>query len=226
MPMTSLLPAGRSSAESPATEETLLPHLEAGGLALFTDPASDKAMMFCAARNVTAGAINQMALHARGLVSLALSSDTVARLGLPMQPVRHRNAAWGQTVSIEASEGITTGISAAERAHTIRTATAADARPEDIVSPGHVFPVSVGPNGLNRQAAGNVLSHLDAVLQLVRMAGAGDGAVISQVLGPDGNLATVEEAMLLAGLHDWPTIDEAEMRRCYKPQCLRPVDIG
>lgn len=91
------------------------------------------------------------------------------------------------------------------------------------MTPGHVFPVSVGPNGLNRQAAGNVLSHLDAVLQLVRMADVGDGAVVSQILGPDGNLATVQEAMSLAGTHDWPTIDEAGMHRCFKPQCLRPV---
>ncbi|MCJ7873533.1 3,4-dihydroxy-2-butanone-4-phosphate synthase [Phaeobacter sp. J2-8] len=222
MPVTSLLPDRFPSTYVAGPNATLLPHLKSGRLAIFLDPATDQALMFCAARNVSASAINDMATHARGLVSLVLSAEAIDRLGIPMQPVRHRNIGWGQAVSIEARDGITTGISAAERAHTIRTATAPNAGPDDIVSPGHIFPIAIGADDDTARSSNNVLSHLGSVLQLVRIAGGG-GAVISQILGAGGEVATVEEAMALAARTNLPTIDEIGMRKCTKLHCVTPA---
>src|SRR5512138_2867560 len=97
-----------------------------------------------AAQTVTPEAINFMATHGRGLICLALDEEQVARLELPMMAPPGRSGpplGTAFTVSIEARTGVTTGISAADRAHTIRVATAAEARPGDVVMPGHVFPL-------------------------------------------------------------------------------------
>src|SRR5579883_2156131 len=94
------------------------------------------------AEKVTPEAINFMAMHARGLVCLSLEADRVAALGLPMMTSQNRSPRQTAfTVSIEARHGVTTGISAHDRAHTIRVAVSPTARPEDLISPGHVFPL-------------------------------------------------------------------------------------
>ncbi len=95
-----------------------------------------------AAEKVTPEAINFMATHGRGLICLSLTPDVLDKLRLPLMVQKNRSRfETGFTVSIEAGNGVTTGISAADRAHTILTAIADDANPEDLVSPGHIFPL-------------------------------------------------------------------------------------
>src|SRR5438477_8553141 len=103
-----------------------------------------------AAEFVSADAINFMAMHGRGLICLTLTEEAVDRLGLPMMHSPGRGGpplGTAFTVSIEARHGVTTGISAADRAHTIRTAVAKDARAEDLITPGHIFPLRAKPGG-------------------------------------------------------------------------------
>ena len=188
--------------------------LRSGQVLTLIDRRSDQAVMFCAARDVGPEQINHMATHARGLICLALWPETITRLGLAMQPVRHRRSArWGFAVSVEARQGITTGISAAERAHTIRVAAAPGAAAEDLVSPGHVFPLNIDAQTPPRGAGCDVSRHFAAMLRLVRTAGAGDGAVVCQVLDETGAVATAECAAALATARDEPTVREHQLSR-------------
>ncbi|RYZ72598.1 MAG: bifunctional 3,4-dihydroxy-2-butanone-4-phosphate synthase/GTP cyclohydrolase II, partial [Proteobacteria bacterium] len=105
--------------------------------------------LILAAQHVTAEGINFMAKHARGLICLTLDGERVDRLGLPLMTAQNKSArSTAFTVSIEAREGITTGISAADRAQTIRVAMDENSRVGDIVSPGHVFPLRAQPGGV------------------------------------------------------------------------------
>lgn len=186
--------------------------LRSGQVLTLIDRRSDQAVMFCAARDVGPEQINHMATHARGLICLALWPETITRLGLPMQPVRHRRSAgWGFAVSIEARQGITTGISAAERAHTIRVAAAPGAVAGDLVSPGHVFPLNTDTQSLPQGEACDVSHHFAAILRLVRIADAGDGAVVCQVLDETGAVATAERAAALATARAEMTIREYQL---------------
>ncbi|HPC46712.1 MAG TPA: bifunctional 3,4-dihydroxy-2-butanone-4-phosphate synthase/GTP cyclohydrolase II [Deltaproteobacteria bacterium] len=138
-----------------------------------------------AAEFVTAEAINFMAKHGRGLICLALAPEIADRLDLPPM-VRENTSKFGTgfTVSIEAKRGVTTGISAADRAVTIRTAIAPDTRPDDLARPGHVFPLRAKPGGTlvrTGQTEGSV--------DLCRIAGLRPGAVICEVMNDDGTMA-------------------------------------
>lgn len=140
-----------------------------------------------AAERVTPEAINFMTKHARGLVCLALTPEKVESLGLPMMvPSRENGSAFGTafTVSIEAREGVTTGISAFDRAHTIQTAIQEDARPSDLVTPGHIFPLRAQPGGVLRRAG-----HTEGTVDLARLAGLQPAGVLCEVLNEDGSMA-------------------------------------
>lgn len=140
-----------------------------------------------AAEKVTPEAINFMTKHARGLVCLALTPEKVEALGLPMMvPSGQNGSAFGTafTVSIEAREGVTTGISAFDRAHTIQTAIQEDARPSDLVTPGHVFPLRAQPGGVLRRAG-----HTEGTVDLARLAGLRPSGVLCEVLNEDGSMA-------------------------------------
>jgi 3,4-dihydroxy 2-butanone 4-phosphate synthase/GTP cyclohydrolase II len=142
-----------------------------------------------AADLVTPESVNFMAGHGRGLICLALSEEKVASLRLPMMTQDNRsphNTAF--TVSVDARHGISTGISARERAHTIRTAVAPDAAPDDLVTPGHVFPL--------RAKRGGVLvrtGHTEASVDLARMAGRTPAGVICEIMRPDGEMARMPD---------------------------------
>jgi 3,4-dihydroxy 2-butanone 4-phosphate synthase/GTP cyclohydrolase II len=129
--------------------------------------------------------VNFMARYGRGLICLTLTADRCKQLRLPqMVPVgddRHRTAF---TVSIEAAKGVTTGISAHDRAHTVRTAVKKDARPEDLVQPGHIFPLMAQPGGVLTRAG-----HTEAGCDLARLAGYEPAAVIVEILNEDGTMA-------------------------------------
>jgi 3,4-dihydroxy 2-butanone 4-phosphate synthase/GTP cyclohydrolase II len=167
-----------------------LERLRAGELVLVVDDAAEppEAVLACAAARVTADAINFMATHARGLVCLALTPERMRQLGVPL--MRHERdghlPAYG--ASIEARAGVSTGISAADRATTIRAAAAPGATPADLVMPGHVTPIQVVRGGSLVEAA-----LPEAASDLVRLAGLGPEAVVCAVLGRDGNLATAAE---------------------------------
>ena len=149
------------------------------------------------AQFATAEAVNFMAMHGRGLVCLALTGAQVDHLGLrPMVRDNRTRRSTAFTVSIEAREGITTGISAADRAHTMRLAASSEVTPDDIVSPGHVFPL--------RAVDGGVLArngHTEGAVDLVRLAGLEPGAVICEIMRDDGQMARREDLLAFARKH-------------------------
>jgi len=150
-----------------------------------------------AAELVTPEAINFMARYGRGLICLALAPEIIAQLKLPMMVTNNTspfNTAF--TVSIEAKRGVTTGISAADRATTILTAVAKDAKPDDIVSPGHVFPLRARKGGVlvrTGQTEGSV--------DLARLAGLRPGAVICEIMNEDGTMARMPDLEIFAQQH-------------------------
>ncbi|MEZ5653600.1 MAG: bifunctional 3,4-dihydroxy-2-butanone-4-phosphate synthase/GTP cyclohydrolase II [Burkholderiaceae bacterium] len=151
-----------------------------------------------AADFVTPEAINFMARHARGLICLTLTEARCRQLRLPlMVPANGARFGTNFTVSIEAAEGVTTGISAADRARTVAAAVAADARPEDIVQPGHIFPVMAQPGGVLVRAG-----HTEAGCDLAAMAGRTPAAVICEILKDDGTMARLPDLIEFARAHD------------------------
>jgi 3,4-dihydroxy 2-butanone 4-phosphate synthase/GTP cyclohydrolase II len=145
--------------------------------------------LVAAASLVRPETINFMARHARGLICLAITSDRAVRLGLSLLDTGAL-AGTGRpfSPSIEARDGITTGISAADRARTIQVASSATARAQDIVSPGHVFPLIASSGGVAARP-----SATEAAVELCRMAGVGDAAVLCAVMREDGQTARAED---------------------------------
>jgi len=141
--------------------------------------------LIIAAEKVRSEDINFMATHARGLICLTLTQEHCKHLNLPLM-VQDNGAQFSThfTVSIEAAEGVTTGISAADRAHTVRTAVAADASAEDIVQPGHIFPLMAQPGGVLIRAG-----HTEAGCDLARLAGCTPAAAIVEIMNDDGTMA-------------------------------------
>lgn len=138
--------------------------------------------------------INFMARYGRGLICLPLSREHCRRLNLPLMARNtYSGASTNFTVSIEAAEGVTTGISAADRAVTIRRAVAADAKPSDLVQPGHVFPLMSHPGGVLSRAG-----HTEAGCDLARLAGFTPAAVIVEILNDDGTMARRPDLEVLA----------------------------
>jgi 3,4-dihydroxy 2-butanone 4-phosphate synthase/GTP cyclohydrolase II len=163
-----------STAISPTTE--IIAELKAGRMAVLVDEEDreNEGDLVLAAEHVTPEAINFMTKHARGLVCLTITEERRRQLLLPAM-VRDNRSPMGTnfTVSIEAAEGVTTGISAHDRARTIRLACAVDAKPSDIVQPGHVFPVVAQPGGVLVRAG-----HTEAGCDLAQLAGLTPAAVI------------------------------------------------
>ena len=155
--------------------------------------------LILAAEKVTPEAINFMTKSARGLVCLALTKEKVEGLDLPMMVPRYRNGSpFGTafTVSIEAREGVTTGISAYDRAHTVLTAIRPGAQPSDLVTPGHVFPLRAQPGGVLRRAG-----HTEGAVDLARLAGLNPAGVLCEVLRDDGSMARLPDLAGMAREH-------------------------
>jgi len=151
-----------------------------------------------AAEKVTPEAINFMATHGRGLICLAMSPDIIEQLGLPMM-VQNNQSPYGTgfTISIEARTGVSTGISAADRARTIEAAVAPDATPRDIISPGHIFPLRAREGGVlvrTGQTEGSV--------DLARLAGLRTAGVICEIMKDDGTMARMPDLEKFAAEHD------------------------
>jgi 3,4-dihydroxy 2-butanone 4-phosphate synthase/GTP cyclohydrolase II len=162
-----------------------------------------------AAERVTPAAVNFMAKHGRGLVCLALTEEKVRELNLPLMVPEGQNAsAFGTafTVSIEAARGVTTGISARDRAHTILTAVKGGALPEDLVRPGHVFPLRARPGGVLVRAG-----QTEGSVDLARLAGMKPAAVICEVMNDDGTMARMPQLQRLAREHRLPIASVADL---------------
>ncbi|OOC11130.1 bifunctional 3,4-dihydroxy-2-butanone-4-phosphate synthase/GTP cyclohydrolase II [Thioalkalivibrio halophilus] len=167
--------------------ETILGELEAGRMVVIVDDEDreNEGDILMLASHVRPEDINFMAKYGRGLICLTLTRERCRQLALPLM-VTDTNDVHGTnfTLSIEAAEGVTTGISAYDRAHTIRTAVGPNAQPEDIVQPGHVFPLMAQPGGVVVRAG-----HTEAGCDLARLAGAEPAAVIVEILNEDGTMA-------------------------------------
>lgn len=167
--------------------EELIEDIRQGKMIILLDDEDreNEGDLIMAAEQVRPDDINFMARYARGLICLTLTPERSRQLELPLM-VRENMAAHATnfTVSIEAAEGVTTGISAADRAHTVRTAVKRDAKAEDIVQPGHVFPIVAQPGGVLSRAG-----HTEAGCDLARLAGFEPAAVIVEVMNEDGTMS-------------------------------------
>jgi 3,4-dihydroxy 2-butanone 4-phosphate synthase/GTP cyclohydrolase II len=182
---------------SPVPE--LVAELAAGRMVILVDEEDreNEGDLVLAAEHVTPEAINFMARFARGLICLTLTRDRCERLQLP--PMVSRNGTkhgTAFTVSIEAATGVTTGISAADRARTVAAAVARDARPSDLVQPGHIFPLQAQDGGVLMRAG-----HTEAGCDLAGMAGLLPSAVICEVMKDDGTMARLPDLEIFAREH-------------------------
>ena len=150
-----------------------------------------------AADAVTPEIVNFMARFGRGLVCMSITEDRARQLQLaPMTTVNRSVHGTNFTVSIEAASGVTSGISAADRAHTIRVAAAPGAKAEDIVQPGHVFPLIAQPGGVLARAG-----HTEACCDLARLAGFSPSAVLCEIMKDDGTMARLPDLIEFARVH-------------------------
>ncbi len=144
-----------------------------------------------AAEHITPELINFMSREARGLICLSLTAEQAQKLNLPLMVRDESNLSPNRTaftVSIEASQGVSTGISAADRSHTIRVAANPDAKPADIITPGHIFPIKAQPGGVLKRAG-----HTEGSVDLMKQAGLTPAAVICEIMNPDGTMARLQD---------------------------------
>ena len=182
-----------------ATIPELLEEIRAGRMVVIVDDEDreNEGDLIMAAELVRPQDINFMVTHARGLVCLSLTRERCRQLGLPPM-VRDNTSPHGTnfTVSIEAAEGVTTGISAYDRAHTVRTAVRPDASPADLSQPGHIFPLQAQPGGVLSRAG-----HTEAASDLALLAGMEPAGVLVEILNADGSMARRPELEIFAREH-------------------------
>jgi 3,4-dihydroxy 2-butanone 4-phosphate synthase/GTP cyclohydrolase II len=177
--------------------------------------------LIMAASKVRPEDINFMARQARGLICLGLTRERCKRLGIgPMVTRNTARMSTNFTVSIEAAEGVTTGISAYDRAHTIRTAVAPDAVADHIVQPGHIFPLMAQPGGVLSRAG-----HTEAAVDLALLAGLEPAGVLVEVMSEDGSMARTPELLEFARVHGLKigTIDALISHRLRTEQTVQRV---
>ena len=179
--------------------EEILEDLRCGAMVIVVDDESreNEGDLQMVAEKVTPEHINFMAQYARGLICLSLTQSRCESLKLPlMVPDTDNDFSPNFTVSIEAAEGVTTGISVDDRARTIKVATAADAKPEHLKKPGHIFPLMSKPGGVLTRAG-----HTEAGCDLTRLAGFTPAAVTVEILNKDGAVANRSELVAFANKH-------------------------
>ncbi|WAJ38320.1 bifunctional 3,4-dihydroxy-2-butanone-4-phosphate synthase/GTP cyclohydrolase II [Pseudomonas sp. GOM7] len=182
------------------TAEELIEDIRAGKMVILMDDEDreNEGDIIIASECVTAEHINFMARFARGLICMPMTRERCELLNLPLMAPRNGSGFGTKfTVSIEAAEGVTTGISAADRARTVQAAVARNAVAEDIVSPGHIFPLMAQPGGVLARAG-----HTEAACDLARMAGFEPSGVICEIMNDDGTMARRPELEQFAEEHD------------------------
>ena len=182
-----------------ASTEEIIAELRASKMVILVDEEDreNEGDLVLAADHVTAETVNFMAKHGRGLICLTLTRERCQQLNLPLM-VRDNGTSMGTnfTVSIEAATGVTTGISAADRALTIKTAVAPNAKPSDLVQPGHIFPLMAQPGGVLIRSG-----HTEAGCDLAAMAGCSPTAVICEIMKDDGSMARLPDLIEFAKEH-------------------------
>jgi 3,4-dihydroxy 2-butanone 4-phosphate synthase/GTP cyclohydrolase II len=182
-----------------APTEEIIAEIRAGRMVILVDEEDreNEGDLVLAADHVSAEAVNFMAKHGRGLICLTLTRERCQQLNLPLM-VRDNGTSMGTnfTVSIEAASGVTTGISAADRALTIKTAVAPHAKPSDLVQPGHIFPLMAQPGGVLIRSG-----HTEAGCDLAAMAGCSPTSVICEIMKDDGSMARLPDLLEFAKEH-------------------------
>jgi 3,4-dihydroxy 2-butanone 4-phosphate synthase/GTP cyclohydrolase II len=176
-----------------ASVEAAIADIRAGKMVILVDDADreNEGDLCIAAEACTPEAINFMAKHGRGLICLSMTESQLEKLHLSMMvPDWENTSGFGTafTISIEARQGVTTGISAADRSHTVLTAIAEDAKPTDLVRPGHVFPLRARPGGVLRRAG-----QTEGSVDLARLAGLKPAGVICEIMNDDGTMARMRD---------------------------------
>ncbi len=180
--------------------DDIIPVIAAGQMVIVVDDADreNEGDLIMAAEKVTAEAVNFMATHGRGLICAPLAPAIAEGLGLyEMVKVNRERHTTAFTVSVDAAREISTGISAPDRARTLRLLADSATRPDDLVQPGHIFPLLAREGGVLRRAG-----HTEASIDLVRMAGLLPAAVICEILNEDGTMARLPDLQVFAARHD------------------------
>ncbi|MCS6837220.1 MAG: 3,4-dihydroxy-2-butanone-4-phosphate synthase [Bdellovibrionaceae bacterium] len=208
--------------------EELLEDLKQGKMIILVDDENreNEGDLVLPAQFVTSQAINFMAKEARGLICLALDGQQVQRLGLKPMVGFEENQAPNKTaftVSIEASHGVTTGISAADRAHTIRVASDPQATPQSIRVPGHVFPIQARDGGVLKRAG-----HTEGSVDLMKLAGLWPASVICEIMNDDGSMARIPDLQVFAQKHQLKigTIEDIIRYRLERETLVKEVEIS
>lgn len=176
----------------------------------------NEADLIVAAEHITSDTMALMIRECSGIVCLCLPDEKVRALELPpMAPENGSRYGTPFTVSIEARHGVTTGVSAADRVTTIRAAIAHDARPDDVVRPGHVFPLRATPGGVLARAG-----HTEGSVDLARLAGLQPAAVLCELMNPDGTMMRGEQIEQFAAERDFPILTIAELIQWRKARML------
>jgi len=171
------------------------------------DDRENEADLIVAAERLTQSNMAMMIRECSGIVCLCLTPDRVRALGLrPMVENNRSRHGTAFTVSIEAAEGVTTGVSAIDRITTIRAAIATEAGPATVVSPGHVFPLVAADGGVLARRG-----HTEGSVELARMAGLAPAAVLCELMNPDGTMARRPEALAFARRHGLPVLTIADL---------------
>lgn len=182
------------------TIEEVVADIRAGKMVIITDDPSreNEGDLVLAAEKVTPEAINFMVTHARGLVCAPITHQRAQELGLQRMVLENRESQkTAFTVSVDATHGVTTGISAADRAATIRILVDSDAKPLDLVQPGHIFPLQAKEGGVLQRSG-----HTEAAVDLARLAGLQPAGVICEIMHDDGTMARMPELMAFRKKHD------------------------
>lgn len=215
------------------TPQEIIEDIKNGKMVILMDDEDreNEGDLVMAAEHVTPEAINFMATHGRGLICLTLTKERCERLKLPLMVDNNKaQFATNFTVSIEAAQGVTTGISAADRAVTVQAAVAADAKATDIVQPGHIFPLKAKDGGVLTRAG-----HTEAGCDLARLAGLEPAAVIVEILNEDGTMARRPDLEkfsqkhgiklgTIADLIEYRQFNESTIRRV--AECRLPTEYG
>ncbi|MCZ7661960.1 MAG: bifunctional 3,4-dihydroxy-2-butanone-4-phosphate synthase/GTP cyclohydrolase II [Thermoleophilia bacterium] len=192
-----------------ATIEEALDEMKSGRMVVVVDDEDreNEGDLTMAAQFITPEAINFMAKYGRGLICLALTTQRADKLGLHLMAQDNQSRfQTAFTVSIEAREGVTTGISAADRAHTIQVAIDPRTRPEDLVQPGHVFPLRARPGGVMERAG-----QTEAAVDLARLAGLNPAGVICEIMNEDGTMARVPDLIEYCRHHRLKMVTVADL---------------
>ena len=195
----SIVPKAKITPVKTSPVEDIIADMAAGKIVILVDEEDreNEGDLILASDFVTADAINFMARFGRGLICLTLTKERCERLQLPPMTARNGDKkGTAFTVSIEAAEGVTTGISAADRACTVQAAVAKNAKPHDLVQPGHIFPLQAVDGGVLMRAG-----HTEAGCDLAQLAGCSPSSVICEIMNDDGTMARLPDLQLFAAEH-------------------------